>query len=80
MAKLLGNFMNELAVEGSTVDWKNIKTRLEMLKQKFSFSKDNPKYDNLTGLVGTKVIYEYWRTEIPKSNDVDIKFEELFEN
>ena len=80
MANLLGDFMNELAVPGSKTDWENIKKRLEMLKQKVSFAKDNVAYDNLTGLVGTKAILEYWREEIPKSDDVTLKLEELLEN
>lgn len=79
MANLLGDFMNELAVPGSKTDWENIKKRLEMLKQKVSFSKDNSAYENLTGLVGTKAILEYWREEIPKSDDVTLKLEELLE-
>mgnify|MGYP001200527604 CR=1 FL=1 len=80
MANLLGDFMNELAVPGSETDWDNIKKRLELLKQKVSFSKDNKAYDNLTGLVGTKAILQYWREEIPKNDDPTIKLEELLEN
>ena len=80
MANLLGDFMNELAVPGSETDWDNIKKRLELLKQKVSFSKDNSAYDNLTGLVGTKAILQYWREEIPKNDDPTIKLEELLEN
>jgi hypothetical protein len=77
MANILGDFMNELAVPGSKTDFKSIEKRLEVLGTKVSFDKNDPAYENLTGLVGTKVIYLYWREELPRDDDVSIKLDDL---